>query len=189
MDRFRNTRLPDRAAWRSAWPAPAEVFEALGLDAGTSLAVVCAGAGHLALPAASHLSPGQVYAVDRDGTVADELEALAMEEGVENLVTVAADANVFAAELPDLVDAVLIADTLGALDAPTAFAEQASRALRPGGRLLVVDRQPASAAGETAPMAPDAARRLVAIAGFEPVREVELSGDRYGLVFERAHDR
>lgn len=175
--------------WQSSWPEPTGVLETLGLSAGTALAIVRAGSGHLAIPAAAHVSPATVYAVDGDGTVADELEALAIERGVENLVTIAAGTNVFAAELPELVDAVLIADALGDLDAPTAFAEQASRALRPGGRLLVVNRRVVSEEDGSSAMSPDDTCRLLSIAGFEQVREVDLPPDHYGLVFERAHDR
>ena len=200
VDRFQNTRQPDRDWWRELWPDPAAVLCDLGLEAGDSLADVCCGDGHFAIPAARIVAPAPVYAIDADGTMLDEVDARAVELGLENVVTVSGDARALSSLLPERVDAVLIANTFHGVEAPTAFAEQVFRSLRPGGRFLVVNWQDRPATETTVlgeprgppaelRMAPDETRSVVAPAGFEPSDEVDLPPYHYGLVFRRSHDR
>lgn len=200
MDRFQHTRQPDREWWRELWPDPEAVLGGLGLDAGDSLADAGCGYGHFTIPAAELVAPAPVYAVDVDGTMLDEIEAHALEREVENVVTVSGDARELSALLPERVDVVLIANTFHGVEAPTAFAEQAFRSLRPGGRFAVVNwrdvpREETTVLG--APRGPppelrktpDETRSVVAPAGFEVAREVDLPPYHYGLVFRRSHDR
>ena len=200
VERFRNTRQPDRDWWRELWPDPAATLRELGVEAGVDLADVGCGDGHCAIPAAGIVAPATVYVVDVDGTMLDEIEARAVERGIENLVTVSGDARELTSILPEQVDVVLVANTFHGVAAPTAFAEQVYRSLRPGGRFVVVNWRDAppgetTVAGE--PRGPPAdlrttpaeTRSVVAPAGFEVDREVDLPPHHYGLVFRRAHDR
>ena len=199
VDRFQNTRQPDRDWWCELWPDPAAVLRKLGLEAGDSLADVGCGDGYFTIPAAELVAPATVYAIDADGTMLDEIDARAIERGVENVVTVSGDARELASLLPERVDVVLIANTFHGVEAPTAFAEQVFRSLRPGGRFAIVNwhdrpaeettvlgepRGPPSALR----MTPDETRSVVAPAGFEAADEVDLPPYHYGLVFRRSHD-
>ena len=200
MDRFENTRRADGESWHELWPEPGETLRELGVESGTVLADVGCGDGHFTIPAAALVTPATVYAVDEDGTLLDEIEALAIDRGVENVVTVSGDARELSSVLPERVDVVLIASTFHDVEAPTAFAEQAFRSLRPGGQFVVVnwrDRPPEETTVQGAPrgpppelrMTPAETRSVVAPAGFEAVREVDLPPHHYGLIFRRSHDR
>lgn len=200
VDRFPDTRQPDPAWWRELWPEPASVVRDLGVEAGDSLADVGCGDGHFTLPAAELVAPAPVYAIDVDGTLLDEIEAGALERGVENVVTVSGDARSLSSLLPERVDVVLIANTFHGVEAPTAFAEHAFRSLRPGGRFVVVnwhDDPPSETTVLGEPrgprselrMTPRETRSVVEPAGFDVVAEVDLPPYHYGLVFGRSHDR
>lgn len=200
MKRFPDTRPPDRDWWRELWPDPASVLRRLGLEAGTSVADVGCGRGHFTLPAAEIVAPATVYAVDVDGTCLDEIEAHTIERGIENVTTVSGDARSLSELLPEPVDVVFVANVVHGVEAPTAFAEQVSRTLRPGGRFVVVNwrdlpREETTVLGERRGpppqrrMRPGETRSAVAPAGFEAAREVDLPPYHYGVVFRRSHDR
>jgi len=167
--------------------------------AGTSLADVGSGYGHFTIPAAEVVAPAPVYAIDVDGTMLDEVEALAFERGVENVVTISGDARALASLLPERVDAVLVANTFHGVEAPATFAEQVSRSLEPGGQFVVVNWHDAPLEETTVlgtrrgpppdlRMTTEETRSAVAPAGFEVAHEVDLPPYHYGLVFKRAHD-
>lgn len=200
MDRFPHTRQPDREWWRELWPDPAGVLGQLGLEACDTLADVCCGDGHFTVPAAELVAPATVYAIDVDGLMLDETEVRAIERGVENVVTVSGDARQLSSLLPERVDVVLLANTFHGVEARTAFAEQAFRSLAPGGRFVVVNwhdrpRDETTVLGDPRGppselrMTPGETRAVVAPAGFEAVRRVDLPPYHYGLVFGRSHDR
>lgn len=200
VDRFPHTRQPDGTWWRELWPEPAAVLRDLDVEAGDSLADVGCGSGHFAIPAAEVVAPAPVYAVDVDGTLLDEVEAMALERGVENVVTVSGDARVLASLLPERVDVVFVANTFHGVEAPTAFAEQAYRSLRPGGRFVVVnwrDVPPEETPVRGEPRGPPAevrttpreTRSVVEPAGFDVRAEVDLQPHHYGMVFGRSHDQ
>lgn len=196
MDRFRNTRQPDRGWWRQLWPDPAAVLRRLGLAADVSLADVGCGDGYFALPAAELVAPATVYAVDLDASLLAELEADAAAAGPANVETIEGDARRLDELLPEPVDAALVANTFHGVEDPATFAGTVARALRPGGRLLVVNwhdrpREETPVAGEPRGpptelrLSPAATAEAVAPAGFEPVETVDLPPHHYGLVLER----
>lgn len=206
LERSAVTQRPDipRSEWaarRERWPDPQSILRKLGIEAGTSVVDVGAGAGFFSLPAADVVAPAPVYVIHPDGTLLDELEAAALDGGLDNVETVSGRASELAALLPERVDAVLVVSSFHSLSAPTAFAEQVSRSLNPGGRLVVVEwrEEPTDegAPGGEEPHAPSAADRLalerlaslVAPAGLEVALEVDLPPHHYGLVFKRGHDR
>lgn len=191
---------PDWAGRRERWPDPEGVLRDLGVGAGTSLVDVGTGAGLFSLPAAAVVAPAPVYVIHPDGTLLDELEAAALDAGLENVSTVSGRAGELSSLLPERVDTVLVVSGFAELSAPTAFAEQVSRSLNPGGRLVVVEwREDSGSAtsGEQEPDAPPTAERrsperlqsLLAPAGLEATAEVDLPPHHYGLVFKRGHDR
>lgn len=190
--------IPDvpRRDWtrrRERWPDPAAILRELGVGAGTSVVEVGVGAGYFALPAAAIVDPAPVYVILRDGTLLDELCAAALEADLDNLVTISGRAGELSALLPARVDAVLLVDSLGPVETPTAFAEQVARSLEPGGRFIVVERRDEAPAAEDSPssadrLPPERVRSVVAPAGFEVDREVDVRPDHYALVLKRGHD-
>lgn len=197
MERFRNTGQPDWDWWGRLWPAPGETLRRLGVSEGTTVAEVGCGNGYFAVPAAAIASPGTVYALDIDPALLQGCERVADREGLDNLVTVEGDARELAQELPERVDTLLIANTFHGVEDPGSLVQQAHEALRPGGRLVVVnwhDRPRAETTVLGEPRGPPTELRLSPEEATSIVREAsplhfgrqtELPPYHYAVSFER----
>jgi SAM-dependent methyltransferase len=127
---------------RDAWQRPDDVVAALDLRPGQTIVDLGAGAGYFALKMAPKVSPGgQVLAVDLRRQSLAFLWMRARWRGLWHVRTIAG--RVDDPRLPDgAIDAVLIANTYHELAAPEAILGRLSAALRPGGRLVILDRRP-----------------------------------------------
>lgn len=197
MGRFQNTGQPDWDWWGELWPTPGATLRTLGLSSGETLAEVGCGSGYFALPAARITDPATVYALDLDESLLGKIGHIADQQCVDNLVTVHADAMTLADSLPERVDVVLVGSTFHGVDDRSGFVAEVRAALRPDGRLIVLNwqdrpRETTTVAGE--PRGPPSDLRMSATeteaavldAGdFVLDRRVELPPYHYGLVFER----
>jgi ubiquinone/menaquinone biosynthesis C-methylase UbiE len=115
------------------------IVAALGLRAGDDVADVGAGSGFMARIIAREVGPeGQVYAVDIAQATIDHIEAAAREEGIGNVKGVLGGERTTHLP-PDSVDLVLICDTYHHFEYPADIMASIFAALRPGGRLVVID--------------------------------------------------
>ncbi|WP_436925005.1 class I SAM-dependent methyltransferase [Halosimplex amylolyticum] len=197
MEQFQNTGQPDWDWWGRLWPTPGATLRRLGVESGETLAEVGSGNGYFALPAARITDPRPVYAVDVDESLLEELESLAALQGIDNVVTVHADARDLADTLPEAVDTVLVANTFHGVSEPDRFVREVFDALGPDGRFVVVnwdDRPREETTVMDTPRGPPTDLRLspsetksivtdaVAVAN---VRRIELPPYHYALRFER----
>ena len=141
---FTNTlnRLDVVESERDQWQRPSDVLRALNLREGNTVVDLGSGAGYFALK----LSPavgkrGQVLAVDLRRLSLFFLWTRALLRGQHNVhVIVGEEDN---PRLPTgTVDAVLICNTYHEFSNPELMLNHVFRSLRPGGRLVVVDRAP-----------------------------------------------
>ncbi|WP_123620490.1 class I SAM-dependent methyltransferase [Halorubrum sp. CSM-61] len=197
MDRFRNTGQPDWDWWGRVWPTPGATLRRLGLAPGDRVAEVGSGNGYFALPAARIADPATVYAVDVDGSLLAELDALAADQGVDNVATVEGDARALPDLLPEPADVALLANAFHGIEDRAAFVEGVAAAIASDGRFVVVNwrdlpREETTIGGEPRGpptdlrLSPAATRRAVEDASdLRLAREVDLPPYHYGLVFER----
>ncbi len=127
---------------RDQWQRPAEVLKALDLRPGNVVVDLGSGAGYFALK----LSPivgkqGRVLAVDIRKLSLSFLGIRALLSQKRNIRVVLSDEGDPRLP-PGAVDAVLIANTFHELREPKVVLDHVSRSLRPGGRLVIVDRSP-----------------------------------------------
>ena len=134
------TRVFDDPA-RDAWQKPAELVAALGLAPGATVADLGAGTGYFS----RHLSQavgasGAVLAADTEPALVEHLRRRAEQEGLANLVPILASAD--NPRLPAAAsDVVLIVDTWHHIDDRVQYARRLTAALKPGGRVAIVDFQ------------------------------------------------
>lgn len=173
-------RLEVAESERDQWQRPAEVLQALDLRPGDVVVDLGSGAGYFALK----LSPlvgkeGQVSAVDIRKLSLSFLWVRTLLSQKRNIRVVLSDED--NPHLPSsAVDAVLIANTFHELRDPKVILDHLSRALRVGGRLVVVDRGPrqnGSHAHEVERSSVEAELREV---GFEIVQSQDPFIDRPG---------
>jgi predicted methyltransferase len=165
---------PDKAAakWnspeRDAWQHPEEIVAALELRAGATVADIGAGTGYMV----GHLSKavgenGTVIAIDAEDAMieylSNQLEALRPATVIPQKVG-ADDPN-----LPnESVDAVLILDVWHHISGRSDYAKRLHAALKPRGRLVIVDSEIEAAIGPPMGMrvAPEQVERELVAAGF-----------------------
>lgn len=115
------------------------ILGALGLARDMAVADVGAGTGLFTLAMAERVGPkGTVYAVDVQAYFLDHIGQKARKAKLENVVLVRAEQG--SAKLPaGSVDLVLMCDSYHHVEQPAAYLASLKAALRPGGRLVIID--------------------------------------------------
>jgi len=172
---------------RAAWQKPEELVAALGLRAGQRVADLGAGTGYFSRLLSSAVgTTGTVFAVELEPNLVAHLRARAEREGTANVVPILASPD--NPRLPaGLVDVVLIVDTYHHIDDRITYLRNLRRALRPGGRIAVVDWQK-----RPLPVGPEMAHKLaremvvqeVEEAGYRLVDEPTFLPYQYFLIFQ-----
>ncbi len=167
---------------RDAWQKPHEVVTALALEPDQAIADIGAGSGYFARRFAHHA--GKVYAVDID----EALLKRTAEGAPSNLQTVLAapDDPKLA---PSSVDVIFFCDVLHHIDNRAAYYVKLDKALKPGGRIVIVDFYK-----NKLPVGPPESMKLsdeqvvseLASAGFKKAKAFDFLPYQYFLVFERA---
>jgi ubiquinone/menaquinone biosynthesis C-methylase UbiE len=117
---------------RNAWQKPHEVVMALDLKPADVIADIGAGTGYFARRFARHAA--KVYAVDIDQQLLDILQ----KDAPPNVTTVLAVPD--DPKLPEhSVDVIFFCDVLHHIQNRAAYYPKVARALKPGGRIVVID--------------------------------------------------
>lgn len=128
----------ERDRTRDAWQRPAEVFDALGVKPGHRVADIGCGSGYFTFRLAARVGPeGKVYAVDIEQKAIDKVRQRKEREAlgqVEPILGASSDPH-----LPDDLDSALIVDSYHEFREFDRMMEAAFRALKPGGRLVIID--------------------------------------------------
>lgn len=123
---------------RDQWQKPDEVLRALALAPSMTVADVGAGTGYFAVRLARAVPQGQVIATDIEPDMVRYLGDRAKKEGLGNLRAALATATT-SGLAPNSVDVVLIVDVWHHIDDRVAYARDLAAALKPGGRVVIVD--------------------------------------------------
>src|SRR5262247_4696224 len=130
----------DRARKRDEWQRPGEVMDALGLKSGHRVADIGCGYGYFTFRLAARVgAEGKVYAEDIDSGAIDKVRQRKEREKldqVEPILGESADPR-----LPKDLDAVLIVETYHEFRDYDRMTQAVFRALKPGGRLAIIDSE------------------------------------------------
>jgi ubiquinone/menaquinone biosynthesis C-methylase UbiE len=172
---------------RDGWQKPQQVVEALGLEPGAAVADIGAGSGYFSVRFASAVGPrGTVYAADIDAGLIEYLKQRAEKAGLENFKAVLGkpDDPLLA---PASVDLVFICDVIHHIENRGPYYGKLAKALRPAGRLAIVDFYK-----RELPVGPPPAMKIaktdliaeLAQAGFKLSQEFDFLPYQYFLIFE-----
>ena len=124
---------------RDAWQMPDAVMDALGIADGSHVADIGAGGGWFTVRLARRVGPnGVVYAQDVQSQMLEAIRRRVDREGLRNVRTVRGDAADPRLP-PESVEAILIVDAYHEFTQPRGGAAHLAAALKPGGRVGVVD--------------------------------------------------
>ena len=123
---------------REAEERTSALLDALDLHPGMCVADIGAGSGRLTVPMARRVAPGIAYGTDIQPEMLAFLEARARKEGLPNLKGILGDTD--DVMLPaGSVDVVLLVDAYHEFDRPWEMMRSIVRALKPGGRVALVE--------------------------------------------------
>jgi SAM-dependent methyltransferase len=158
---------------RDAWQRPHQILDALGIAEASVVADVGAGSGWFTVRLARRVGPnGLVYAQDVQPEMLAAITRRIQREGLANVRTrLGRGSDPF---LPaDTFDAILIVDVVHEIEDRVTLFTNLARALKPDGRIGVVDFKPGGAGP-----GPDADERV-------PADTVEAEARRAGLEVKR----
>jgi ubiquinone/menaquinone biosynthesis C-methylase UbiE len=170
---------------RDAWQKPHEVVMALDLKPGMTVADIGAGSGYFTLRFARHVgTEGAVLAVDVSQPMLDEVGRRARAASLATVRPVLARPD--DPLLPTAgVDVVFICDTWHHIEQRQAYLAKIRRALKAGGRFVIVDFHKDSPVGPPASMKLTRAEVLAEVrqAGFTLASEPTMLPHQYFLIF------
>jgi predicted methyltransferase len=180
-----------REITREGWQRVPDVIKALGIGEGSAVADVGAGGGFFTVRLAKLVGPkGRVFAVDVDKGVTRELRQRVESEKLSNVEVI--QGAVDDPELPaGTLDAVLIVNAYHEMTEHQAMLGHIRQALKPGGRLVLVEPNRPSQTGRTREdlaldhlIDPDSVRQDLKEAGFEVIDFQELFAKQNNLRIE-----
>jgi predicted methyltransferase len=128
----------DRARKRDEWQRPAEVMDALGVKSSHLVADIGCGYGYFTFRLAARVgAKGKVYAVDIDEEAINKVRQRKEREKLAQVEPILGESD--DPRLPNDLDAVLIVDTYHELREYDQMMQAVFRALKPGGRLVIID--------------------------------------------------
>ncbi|HXD18918.1 MAG TPA: class I SAM-dependent methyltransferase [Vicinamibacterales bacterium] len=129
---------PDRADWQK----PDQIMDALAIADGSKVADVGAGSGWFTMQLARRVGPnGLVYAEDVQRQMIEAIRRRVGREGLQNVRAV--QGTVTDPRLPEgSLDAAVVVDVYSEVDNRVMFLRTLSRALKPNGRIGVVNYKP-----------------------------------------------
>ena len=127
---------------RDAWQKPDQIMDALGIADGSIVADIGAGAGWFTIRLARRVGPnGIVYAQDVQRQMLEAIRRRVAREGLLNVET-----RLGAGSMPNLregsLDAMLVVDVYPEVEDRVTFLRNLAAALRPGGRVGIVNYTP-----------------------------------------------
>jgi ubiquinone/menaquinone biosynthesis C-methylase UbiE len=174
---------------REAEEAPSLLLKALKLKPGITVVDLGAGSGYLTFPMAKMVSPGgKVLAVDIQPEMLAIIKQKSERLGVKNVVPVLGtitDPNL----KPKSVDLILLVDVYHEFDHPYEMASRMVNALRPGGRLVLVEyrgEDPSVPIKELHKMTEAQVRKEMAIFPVQFRENIGILPRQHILVFQRA---
>ena len=174
---------PDRVEWQK----PDQIMDSLRIAEGSVVADLGAGGGWFSIQLARRVGPnGIVFAEDIQPQMVDYIEQRTQRENlrwVRPILGTTADPL-----LPPGVDAILIDDVFHELDDPVTFFRNAAKALKPDGRLGVVDFLPGGGGPGPAPEErpdPKAVIAAAEAAGLRLQKREDIPPFMFLLVFEK----
>jgi len=175
---------PERAKWQK----PDEVVSALRLKPGETVVDIGAGTGYFTRRFARTVGPsGHAIGLDIEPGMVDYMKADASKLKLSNY-----QAQLSKPDDPELaphsVDLVFFCDVLHHIDDPVAYLEKVDAALKPGGRVAVVDFKKESPIGPPASMRISREQMIGKFnqAGYRLVGEHDFLPYQYFLEFEPA---
>ena len=128
----------DRARKRDEWQRPGEVMDALRVKPGHRVADIGCGFGYFTFRLAARVgAEGKVYAVDIDEEAVDKVRRRKESEKLAQVEPILGKSD--DPRLPNDLDAVLIVDTYHEFREYDRMMQAVFRALKPGGRLVIID--------------------------------------------------
>jgi predicted methyltransferase len=136
---------------RDKWQKPDQIMDALQIADGSTVADIGAGAGWFTIRLARRVGPrGTVYAQDVQRQMLEAIRRRVAKEGLENVETrlgAGSDPN-----LPDgSLDAVLVVDVYPEVEDRVTFLRNLGAALKPNGRIGIVNYKPGQGGPGPAP--------------------------------------
>ena len=168
---------------RDAWQKPAEVIAALKLAPDAVVADIGSGTGYFAVRLARALPQGKVYGADVEPDMVRFLNARAARENLVNLTSHAAGDE--GPNLPGPVDLALVVDTYHHIARRSRYFGRLKPALRPGGRVAIVDFKLDSPTGPPVKhrIPPEQVKAEMERAGYRLAEQPDLLPYQYFLVF------
>lgn len=171
---------------RDAWQKPHEVIQSLALAPDAIVADVGAGTGYFAVRLANMLPAGRVYAVDIEPDMVAYLAERARREKRDNMLAIAGAPD--DPKLPEKVDLILMVDVHHHIDERERYFRRLSAALKPGGRIAIIDFRPDAPQGppKAARIAADSVIEELKGAGYTLTQQHRFLPNQYFLVFKPA---
>lgn len=168
---------------RDEWQRPQEVIRALALAPDATVADIGAGTGYFAVRLARAVPQGRVFGVDAEPDMVRYLAERARREGLANLL--AQQAATDDPRLAAPVDLVIVVNTYHHIPARERYFRALRKALKPGGRVAIIDYTPDSPVGppKSARVPEATVRSEFARAGYALAAEHNFLPYQYFLVF------